>query len=318
MPGTPDPHRAPAPAVPPDRCDKGLANSDPVELDAHVAAAWDAFLHVARSADLDAPSRLPGWTGADVCIHLGAWEEGGALPQVVASARAGGAGATPSPDEDNARSIAEHRGASRAELLAALERARDRVTGFLRSEERVAVGWLPAASPVGPLPVLTQVQAASYELAVHALDLAPCGAHVPAPVLLDRGLASLIDVTGALAARAQLDIAVTAQTPGGGWSFCAHDGGWRTEAVPAGKYDGTGVSGPAALLLDISAGRQQPLTQLVARRIVLQHAPSFLRLAPLLDSAPGVPGGTALRAAAAALSGAGRLAGRLPRLPRLR
>ncbi len=50
----------------------GLADGDPTELGRAVLACWDAFLDVVRApgTDLRRPSRLPGMSGADVCVQL--------------------------------------------------------------------------------------------------------------------------------------------------------------------------------------------------------------------------------------------------------
>ena len=291
-------------AVPaPGRC--GLAEHDPVETGRRVLAAWDAFLDVvhAPTTDLTRPSRLPGWSGADVCIHLGAWDDSQVLAGVLASARDGGAGETPAPDDSNAALVAAHREATPEQVVEALVAARTRLAAFFASDDARELGTALSSSAVGPLPVLSLVHAGCYELAVHALDLAPCGAPPPDPVLLDRGLAALIDVTGALSARAGFDITLTGQSPDGGWRFTSSRDGWTTEPVPAGRFDGVGVRGTAVDLLDTSAGRSNLAQLLVTRRLVVQQLPQFLRLAPLLDDVPGLPGGAALRAAVGGISG---------------
>ncbi len=188
-----------------------------------------------------------------------------------------------------------HRDASDADVLDALQQARDRIARFF-AEEAAQDGRLLSRSTVGPLPVLSLVHAGTYELAVHALDLAPCGARPPSAQLLERGLASLIDVTGALSARAGVDIALTALTPDGGWRFTSGAGDWTTEPVPAGPFEGVGVRGSAVDLLDASAGRAGLPQLLLARRLHVQQLPQWMRLAPLLDDVPGLPGGAALKA----------------------
>jgi uncharacterized protein (TIGR03083 family) len=294
----------------------GLAEQDPAALGRQVLAAWDAFLDVARSADLSRPSRLPGWTGRDTCVHLGAWEDSRVLEGVLASAHAGDLADPPPPEVQNDALVRAHAGASDAEVLAALERARARVARFLVEEAQEA-GRLLSRSSVGPLPVLSLVHAGTYELAVHALDLAPCGALPPPPVLLDRGLAALIDVTGALSARAGVDIALTAMTPQGGWRFTSAGDGWTTERATAGPFAGVGVRGSAADLLDASAGRAALPHLLLTRRLTVQQLPQWMRLAPLLDEVPGLPGGVALKAGVAGLSsvvgGVGKVLGRFRR-----
>jgi hypothetical protein len=285
------------------RC--GLADFDPAELGPPVLAAWDAFLDVVRAptTDLTLPSRLPGWSGVDTCLHLGAWDDNQVLAGVLASARRGGAGEVNAPDDRNAELVAAHRDASPEEVVGALVSGRDRVADFFASPEAVTLGRALAHSSVGRLPVLGIVHAGCYELAVHALDLAPCGAPAPADALLDRGLAALIDVTGALSARAGIALGLTGQAPSGGWRFTSDASGWSTEPSEPGRYTGTGVRGSAADLLDTSAGRANLGQMLVTRRLVVQQLPQWMRLAPLLDDAPGLPGGTALRTAVHGLSG---------------
>lgn len=296
----------------------GLAEQAPAELGRVVLAAWDAFLDVVRdpATDLSRPSRLPGWTGRDTCIHLGSWDDAQVLESVLESARTGALDAGADPDDVNAALVRAHRDATDAQVVAALVAARERVARFF-AEEAQETGRLLARSAVGPLPVLSLVAAGTYELAVHALDLAPCGAPPPAPLLLDRGLASLLDVTGALSARAGVDLALTAMTPTGGWRFTSGPDGWTTEAVPAGPVDGVGVRGSAQDLLDASAGRAGLPQLLVSRRLQVHQLPQWMRLAPLLEEVPGLPGGAALRTAVSGLSGVagsvGRVLGRFRR-----
>jgi uncharacterized protein (TIGR03083 family) len=293
----------------------GLTDGDPVPLGTHVVAAWDAFLDVVRSpnTDLSRPSRLPGWTGRDVCVHLGAWPDHRVIQALIESTTAGPGQSAHDADRSNAALIAAHRDATEEEVVAALATARDEVAGFFASPAAAAIGRAITGSPLGPLPLVTVLHAASYELAVHALDLARCGAPPPAPQLLDRGVAALMDVTGALAARSGVDITVTAQTPTGGWQFGSDASGWETAPVTPGDFDGTGVRGSAADLLDTSAGRAHLGQLLVTRRLQVQQLPSFMRLAPLLHEVPGLPGGAALRAAVSGLGGVTKVLGRFRR-----
>ena len=295
----------------------GLADLDPDELGREVVRAWDDFLLLLPGTDLSLPSRLPGWTGKDVCIHLGAWGDRTPIHALITSAEAGGRTAPPEPDDDNAAVLDSHRDASDAEVVAALHRAREAMVEFFASDLPKRLGTLPSQSSLGLLPVLSLVHASSYELAVHALDLKPCGAAAPSRHLLDRGLAALIDITGHLSARAGIDITVTAQTPDGGWAFSSgRDGSRTTRTAPEAVY-GTGVRGSAADLLDASAGRAALPTLLLSRRLVVHQMPSFMRLAPLVSEVPGLPGGAALRTGLSGLSvvtgGVGKLLGRLRR-----
>ena len=283
----------------------GLADLPVADLRDAVLGAWDGFLDVvtAPSTDLTRPSRLPGWTGKDTCVHLGQWPDSRVLDGVLASARAGGEGRPPHPDAENDALVAAHRDASVEEVVASLRSARERLAGFFDSPDAVELGRAMSRSAVGPMPVLSLVHAGCYELAVHALDLAPCGAPPPPPVLLDRGLAALVDVTGGLAARAGVAMPLTAQGDGGGWRFVSAEGGWRTERAATGPFDGAGVRGSTADLLDASAGRANVGALLLGRRMHVQDLPAWLRLAPLVEEVPGLPGGAALRTAVSSVSG---------------
>src|SRR4051812_3159904 len=95
---------------------RGLASAGRDAVGDLVLGAWNAFLGVAQTADLHAPSRLPGWRAQEICVHLGVWDDYHALDGLVASARAGG-GATPDVDAANARVTAEHRNAPRTDVL---------------------------------------------------------------------------------------------------------------------------------------------------------------------------------------------------------
>ena len=296
--------------------ERGLASRDLPALAAQVLGAWDDFLDVAAGTALDSPSRLPGWTGRDVLVHLGSWPERPALDQVLAGARSGER--APQADDADARNAAlvdAHRDAGRDEVLAALRANRDSVAAFLASAEASGIGLRPTASALGPLPVLTVVGAVAYELAVHALDVAPCPAPPPAPRLLHAGLGALVDVTGALAARAGLQVRAFAVTPTGGWSFSTGDGAWTVREHPPGERPaGAGVEAAADVLLDASAGRRAVPPLLLRGEIHAHDVSGLLALAPLVESVPGLPGGASLGAAARYLGGASRLARHLPRL----
>jgi uncharacterized protein (TIGR03083 family) len=307
---TPDPQPAPL--------RRGLADLDPPHLGREVLACWDAFLALvaAPSTDLSRPSRLRGWTGRDTCIHLGDWPDAQVLERLLASAREGGSGPATRPDDVNAVLVEAHRDASTEEVIEALHRSRARLAAFFASDDAVRFGRAPARSAVGPLPVLTLVHAGCYELAVHALDLAPCGAPAPPEHLLQRALAALVDITGALSSGAGVEMVLTGQTPTGGWRFTSGEDGWTTEPVAPGSFEGTGVRGSAVDLLDTSAGRSHVAQLVVTRRLQVQQMQHFMNLAPLLDAVPGLPGGPALKSAVGGLhglgSGVGRLLGRLP------
>ena len=306
------------------RC--GLAETDPDELGREVLLAWDGLLEVVRSpaTDLSRPSRLAGWSGKDVLVHLGSWPEALVMDSIVESARSGGHGTITPPDAGNELLVAAHRDDTAEQVIEALVAARHRIARFFDTDEARTWGRMLSRSTVGPLPVLSLVHAGTFELAVHALDLAPCGAPPPPAQLLDRAVAALIDVTGTLAAHAGVEIELTGQTPDGGWSFTSRPDGWITTRVSAGPFDGVGARATAADLLDAAAGRANLGQLLVTRRLHVQQLPQWMRLAPLLDDVPGLPGGVVLKGAVGGLSGVvggltgvatgvGRMLGRLRR-----
>jgi uncharacterized protein (TIGR03083 family) len=277
-----------------------------------VLGAWDAFLDQAAGVDLERATRLPGWRAREVCVHLGVWPDHAALADLVTDARSGGTGEPADPDAANARVTAAHRDASRAEVLAALRAARSATEGYLADEP----GWLdtaPTVSTVGRLPVLSVVLGQAYELAVHGLDLVSAGAPPPPAEVLQSGLAALADVTGALAAAAGIAGGATLATPDGGWTFAADDEGWTVDRVAPGAVPGTAVQAPADVLLDAASGRVNPVVALARRRLQVHQLAGLMQLAPIVQSAPGIPGGPILQLAARTLAGTGGLLGRLRR-----
>jgi uncharacterized protein (TIGR03083 family) len=275
-----------------------------------VLGAWDAFLAQAETVDLDRPSRLPGWRAREICVHLGCWDDHQALADLIASARSGGSGTPPDVDAVNARVTAAHRDASREEVLAALRRNRGATARYL-SEEPVDLDTAPTVSVVGRLPLLSVVLGQAYELAVHGLDLVPCGAEPPPPDVLQSGLAALADVTGALAASCDITGGVTLTTPDGGWSFAADPRGWTVYRVPPGRGSGPAVEAPANLLLEAASGRVNPVPAVATRRLKVHDIGGLLALAPIVQAVPGIPGGPILQLAARTVGSAGGMLGRL-------
>jgi hypothetical protein len=77
------------------------------------------------------------------------------------------------------------------------------------------------------------------------------------------------------------------------------------------------VRAAATDLLDASAGRAGLPQLLLSRRMQVQQLPQWMRLAPLLDDVPGIPGGAALKAGVGGLvavaGGMGKVLGRFRR-----
>lgn len=280
----------------------GLAG-DPLTVQRdRVLAAWSGFIAAVSAADLSAPSRLPGWTGHDVAVHIADWDPSTTLDRLVAQARSGSLAPPPDVDSGNAAVVAAHRTASRDSVLAALERSRQGVASWFGTDGPSLLGRVPVMSVIGPLPLLTVVNAGAYELAVHALDLSDS----PPEPLLDAGLAALVDVTGVFAHRRGLGTSLTAWTGVRGWQVRTSAAGWTTGPVAA-RPSGAVVEGAAAVLLDASAGRRAVPPLLASRALRVHGLPDILRLAPIVDEVPGLPGGPALRAAARWAGTTGRL-----------
>ncbi len=285
---------------------QGMADAGRDEVGRLVLAAWDAFLEQAAAVDLARATRLPGWRAHEVCVHLGVWPDHAALVDLTAVARVGGTGTPADPDVVNARVTAAHRNASRDEVLTALRRARAATERYL-AEEPAWVDSAPTVSTVGRLPMLSVVLGQAYELAVHGLDLVSAGAAPPPPDVLRAGLAALADVTGALAAASGIAGGATLATPDGGWRFAAADGGWTVTPLPPGAAVGPAVAAPADLLLDAASGRANPVTALARRQLRIHDLPGLMALTPIVQAAPGIPGGPILQLAARTLGGAGGL-----------
>jgi uncharacterized protein (TIGR03083 family) len=310
------------PPVAPSDDERGLASWEAADIAGLVLPAWDEFVAIAEDVDLDAPSRVPGWTARAVCVHLGSWPGSRSLERLRTEAARGDVDAndpragTFDQQSHNEAVLDARAGAPRAEVLAALAESRAAVADYLGSDEVAELGRRLVRSVLGPLPLSTLVGAGAYELAVHALDLAPAGAREPSPVLLSAGLASLVDTTGALAARCELSATAACLAPEGGWAFSSTPGAWTTLELPDVPAGWPAVLGHAADLLDASAGRRAVPPMLARRDLRLHHMGGLLALTPIVEAVPGLPGGAALRAAVRNVRTLSRLVHRLPGLSR--
>lgn len=312
------------PLVPSDD-ERGLASWEAADLADLVLPAWEEFIALARNVDLDAPTRLRGWTARSVFVHLGSWTGSRSLERMRAEASRNAAGDDPDfadhrawvfDQQSHNDAVIEARGrAPRPAVVEALTEARDAVERYLRSRDMTRLGRRPVRSVLGPLPLTTLVVAGAYEIAVHSLDLARAGAPPPAATVLSAGLAALVDTTGALAARCQLAANAGCLAPEGGWAFSAAPGAWSTLELPEVPGGFPAVQGRAADILDASAGRR-PVPPMLARRdLRLHHTTGLLALAPIVEAVPGLPGGTTLQAAVRSARSLTRLVRRLPGVP---
>ncbi|HET9658337.1 MAG TPA: maleylpyruvate isomerase N-terminal domain-containing protein [Kineosporiaceae bacterium] len=301
-----------SPSLRPEPLSRGLASGDPEDLAELFAGAWDAMIDLAGRIYPDQPSRLDGWTVRDVLIHLGSWEEHRIFARLLDDARHGRVHELDDADARNDLVVAAHHDASAEEILAALADARDRGLDFLCSPEAHTLGREWTETALGQLPVAGVLAASTFELAVHALDIAE-PEQIPV-ALLDAGVAALVDLVGALAARRGLRTMVAVVTPSGSWGTSTEPNSWMTvplAPVQARELRWPAVEGCAQDILDAAAGRQLAAQLLLTRRFRLHDLPALLRLTPALEEVTGLPGGPALRAAARTLGQTAQLIGRL-------
>lgn len=315
----------PSSPVPPRPDERGLASWEPADLAGLVLPAWDDFIDIVAGLDLDAASRVRGWTARDICVHLGSWPGSRSLHRMREEAEHGDVSREDSgrpfdsgtfdQESHNEAVLEAWSAAPRRDVLAALEAARAETSEFLASPEAATLGTRAVRSVLGPLPLSTLVGAAAFELAVHALDLRVADARAPSADLLSAGVAALVDTTGALAARAGITTVAACISPEGGWAFTASPGAWTTLELPEVAGDWPTVAGAAADLLDASAGRRSVPPMLARRELRLHHVGGLLALAPIVENVPGLPGGSALRAAVRNVQTVNRLVRRLPGVP---
>lgn len=201
----------------------GLASWDPADVAGLLLPAWDEFIGTAGEVDLDAPTRLTGWNARAVCVHLGSWpgsrsyqrmrEEATSDERSTAADWADRRSATFDQDAHNEALVTSERRAPRADVVAALQEARDDIAAHFATGDAAELGTRRVRSVLGPLPLTTLIAASAYELAVHTLDLAPAGVPAPSPGLLSAGLAALVDTTGALAVRCDITASAACLSP---------------------------------------------------------------------------------------------------------
>lgn len=322
--------------------ERGLASSDRDALASSVVASWTAFAAMVDPLDLDAVSRAKGLTAREVVIPLGAWPDNRPLDEVLDDARRGVVG-----DHDQGALVdavrAAHAHDSDTAIKEALHRQADEMERLLFGDRLDDVADAPVASMLGTLPLISFLHAGTYPLATSALDLEQCGAAVPQHVL-DNGLLGLLDTIGALGARQQVAASLAAITPTTVLATAARAGAWRTldlrnddvtpdadhsqhtdphadgarsrtdglgsDGDPAPGALGPAVRGTTRLLLDVTAGRADVPAAVARKQLAVDDWPGLLALTPIVEQVPGIPGRTALVAAAraaTALSGALRL-----------
>ena len=281
-----DPHPLP-PGLEPDLHEHGLASGDLATLAADIDRAWELFEGVAADVDPDAPSRKQGWTARELIARLGQWESGRRLTDLLADAHDGDAAHydADAVDEQVREATAD---LPFDEVRAGLSAARATTREWLASDGPGTWGLVHTSSPLGPLPVLTVMNAMTYQLSIAALDLEQCGATAP-DELLGIGLYALIDTTGALAGRKHVTGSFTAVTPEGIVGVGSRGGHWRTAELAEDPNMGPGVLAPRRVVIDATSGRGNVGHLYRTGELHVRDLGGLVRLAPVLDGVPGVP-----------------------------
>lgn len=288
----------------------GLASGDLTQLAASVDRSWKLFEAAARQADLSAPARKHGWTGRDVVARVGHWEFSRTLDDLLKEAHDGDADFV-DVDAEEARILSRTATMSDDEVLGGVTAARRATADWLASDGPATWGLVHTSSVLGPLPVLTVLNAASYQLATSALDLEVCGATAP-DELLHAGLAAMVDSAGALAARKHVAGAVIARTPTTILGAAARGGHWRTRELRS-MPKGPAIEAEPRVILDITSGRASVPHLYRTGELRLHDLSGLLHLAPVVDGVPGLPPLGAIGRALQVVDAVGGLFGRFRR-----
>ena len=292
-----------APDLAPSPGDRGLATQESEELARRTLRAWDLIAELAETTDL-AATTLTGRTAKDLLTGLGRWPDSRWVAEALVEAETGeetgtSSGGRTDQDADEDRLRDAHRSATRAQLITSLRRAGKEARAFFGSNDDETYGLAPVASPLGPIPLRTFLHATSYRLAVAALDLPSSPDTDPAvSEIVELGVVALVDAVGALSAREGLVVHVTGDTDAGAWTFSAADGSWTLTEWEV-RPPGPAVICTARTLLEVSSGRAEDVAGMYRRgELKLEDVPGMLRLVPLLDHVPGIPGAAGLKLAA--------------------
>ncbi len=305
-----DAHPLP-PGLEPDLHEHGLASGDLATLAGDIDRAWELFEGVAAEVDPDAPSRKQGWTARELIARLGEWESGRRLGDLLADAHDGDAAYYDADTVDEQVRLATA-DLPFDDVRAGLAAARTTTHEWLGSDAPATWGLVHTSSPLGPLPVLTVMNAMTYQLSIAALDLEQCGTTAP-DELLGIGLFALIDATGALAGRKHITGSFTAVTPERIVGAGARAGHWRTAELDEDPNMGPGVLAPTRMVIDATSGRANVGHLYRTGELRVRDLGGLVRLAPVLDGVPGIPPMGAVGRALTVVDAVGGLFGRLRR-----
>ncbi len=295
----------------PDQHEHGLATADTPALADSINLAWQRFEEGLADVDLAAPSRKQGWTARELVAKVGEWEAGRRLDDMLRDAHDGEAGFY---DNDAIEQRIREATADLpdAAILESVASARRTTAEWLASDGPQTWGLVHTSSPLGPLPMLTVVNAMTYQLSITALDLEPAGTEAD-PELLAVGLAALIDTTGALAGRKRVTGSFTAITPDLIVGSGSRGGFWRTAQLDEDPHHGPGVVAELRTILEVTSGRANVPHLYRTGELHVRDLTGLVRLAPVLDGIPGIPPMGAVGRALSVVDAVGGLFGRFRR-----
>lgn len=293
----------------PGPADRGRLTQDPTGLTQDTVLAWDVLLaRLTQDPPLDPDATARKHSVRDTLAVLGEWPESRSLDDLRADAAAGRLD-IPSRDDLDLAVCRAHATASLDELIGAIERNRDSIAAWILEPTCADEAHLLVGGALGVVPLGTLVGATGFQVAVAAADLRLA----PDTDLARLGVTALLDSAGAVMS-AQLNgddvLGLTVRSPEATLTVQASSSGWLLD--PAVDTEGPTLSGAAAVIIDVAAGRQAAPTAYARGQIRAQDLGGLLRVAQALAAAANLPGGDGLRAAIAAYD---RLGGWLRRLP---
>jgi hypothetical protein len=258
--------------------------------------------------EVDPAAPVRKGTAGSALAELGTWPGSRTLADMRADAAAGRADFTAAAPRVPAEP-------DTGDLVAALRRSRDSLAQWIDEPagDWRTEGLRTTPTMLGPLPLLTIIHGASYQMALVALELRRHGIDPP-PDLLDTGLNALVDTTGGFAARAGIPASITARVPdrqigtgAAGTDWCTRD----LTSVPAASA-GPAVIADVATVLVITSGRADVARLYRSGHLRVHDIQGLLHWLPVLETVPGLPGGATLGRAGRYLGTVSTLLSRLP------
>ena len=290
--------------------DRGLASSAPEHVAEVVRRSWHEFSTWLTQAHLDGTLDLA--TTKEVVGQLGSWPHQRTMADLIAEATTGGEIAT-TPAGPAQPPI----DATFADIMAAFARTQRAISDWLDQPDWGTDALVPAATPLGRLPLLTALHGTVHQLAVAQLALVDQPEQAN-PALLTAGVIATCDTMGAFAARTDVRGSLALVAPNTTVATRAADGNWRTltgSTLPT-DYRGPVVTATLPVLLGITSGQADVPRLYRSGDIRVDDLAGLLRLAPAMAEVPGMPSLGAVATATKWVANTGSLLSRLSNLGR--